>query len=54
MLVILSLIIKDKIISNLIVFGIWIEVIIVLPITYKLFNLSYSNYKTYIIQNNLG
>ena len=53
-LVFLSLIIKDKTISNLIIFGIWNEVIMILPITYKVFNLSYNNYKNYILQNNLG
>jgi accessory gene regulator B len=53
-LVILSLIIKDDTISNLIIFGIWNEVFMILPITYKIFNLSYNNYKTYILENNLG
>lgn len=53
-LVILSLVIKDNTISNLIIFGIWNEVFMILPITYKIFNLSYNNYKTYILENNLG
>ena len=53
-LVILSLIIKDDTISNLIIFVIWNEVFMILPITYKIFNLSYNNYKTYILENNLG
>lgn len=48
-LIILSLYIKESVISNLIVLSIWIEVILILPITYKLFNLSYNNYKTYIM-----
>ena len=53
-LVFLSLIIKDRIVSNLIIFGIWAEVVVILPITYKIFNLTYNNYKTYILQNKLG
>ena len=53
-LVIASLIIKNSTISNLFIFGIWNEVFMILPITYKIFNLSYNNYKTYILENNLG
>ena len=36
-LVFLSLIVKDQVISNLIIFGVWNEVIMILPITYKIF-----------------
>lgn len=46
----LSLIIlfmKDYVLSNLILFGMIIEVILILPITYHMFNHSYNNYKTY-------
>lgn len=32
---------------NLIIFGIYSEVIMILPITYKIFKLSYNNYKKY-------
>ena len=46
-LVIISLIIKDTIISNLIVLGILYEVIMISPVTYKIFKLPYNNYKTY-------
>jgi len=51
-LTILSLIIKDDIISNIIIFSIWIEIFLILPITYKIFHLSYDNYKTYLLNMN--
>lgn len=51
-LTILCLIIKDKIISNIIIFSIWIEIFLILPITYKIFHLSYNNYKTYLLNMN--
>lgn len=38
----------NNLLSNLILFGIYSEVVIILPITYKLFNLSYDNYKNYL------
>lgn len=44
---IISLIIDNYVLSNLILFGIWTEVIMILPLTYKIFNLSYNNYKNY-------
>ena len=47
-LIIVSLIINDSTISNLIVFSIWIEVFLILPITYKIFNLPYNNYIEYL------
>ena len=47
---ILSLYIKDNTISNLIILGIYIEVILILPITYKIFKLSYNNYIAYQLQ----
>lgn len=43
----IAIIINDNTISNLIVFGIYVEVALVLPITYKTFNLSYNNYLNY-------
>lgn len=43
-----SIIIKDNSISNLIIFGVYTEVILILPITYKIFGLSYNNYLNYI------
>lgn len=52
-LVFICLIIKNNTISNLILFGIWVEVLMILPITYKIFHLSYNNYKTYILEHNL-
>lgn len=54
LLVIFSLIIKNEVISNLLLFGIWNEVFLILPITYKIFHLSYNNYETYILEHNLG
>lgn len=47
-LIISSLIIKDSTISNLIIFSIWIEVLLILPLTYKIFNLPYNNYIEYL------
>lgn len=43
-----SIIIQDNTISNLIIFGVYTEVILILPITYKIFGLSYNNYLNYI------
>ena len=51
-LTILCLIIKDEIISNIIMFSIWIEIFLILPITYKIFHLSYNNYQTYLLNMN--
>lgn len=39
--------IKNNIITNLIILGIYTEVIVILPKTYKLFNMPYDNYKNY-------
>jgi len=47
-LIILSLIIKNTVVTNLIIFAIWIEVFLILPITYKIFHLSYNNYIEYL------
>lgn len=40
-------------ITNLILFGILTEAILVNPLTYKLFNLPYKNYKTYGLNSNV-
>ena len=47
-LIIISLIINNSTISNLIIFAIWIEVFLILPLTYKIFHLSYNNYIEYL------
>ena len=39
--------IKNNIITNIIILGIYAEVIVILPKTYKLFNMPYDNYKNY-------
>lgn len=44
---IIALFIKDSTLSNLIIFGIWVEIVMILPISYRLFHLSYNNYKNY-------
>lgn len=44
---ILIIFIKNNIIVNLIILGIYAEVIVILPKTYKLFNMPYDNYKNY-------
>ena len=47
---IIALSIKNNILSNLIIFGIYTEVFMILPITYRVFHLSYNNYKNYRLQ----
>ena len=49
-LIIFAIIIKNNIISNLAIFGIYTEIILIIPISYKIFNLSYNNYLTYKLQ----
>lgn len=46
-LVILTFIIKNETICNLIFFGIYTEVILINPLTYKILNLPYNNYTKY-------
>lgn len=53
-LVVCSLIIKNQTINNLIVFGIYSEIVLILPLTYKIFNLKYNNYKEYILKKSLS
>lgn len=48
-LTILYLLIQNELYSNIIIFSIWVEIILILPITYKIFHLSYNNYKEYIL-----
>lgn len=50
-LVAISILIKDNIIANLMVFGIYAEVFVVIPLTYKIFNLKYNNYLSYGLNN---
>lgn len=47
-LVFLMVFIHDEIISNLILFGVGTEVVLILPITYKIFHLPYNTYKSYV------
>lgn len=47
---IVALFIKNPTLSNLAIFGIYTEVIMILPITYRIFHLSYDNYKNYRLQ----
>ena len=47
LLVYFAVLISNNTISNLLLFGIYIEVILILPITYNIFNLSYNNYLNY-------
>lgn len=44
---IIAIYINNSTFSNLIIFAICTEIILILPLTYKIFNLSYNNYKTY-------
>lgn len=47
----LCLYIKDNFISNAFLCALLIETVLVIPATYKLFNLSYNNYKAYLLNN---
>ena len=42
-----TIVVSDNTLSNLIIFGVYCEILIILPITYKLFNFSYNNFKNY-------
>ena len=44
---IISIFITNSTLSNLIIFGITAELIVILPISYRLFKFSYNNYKTH-------
>ena len=46
-LTIIIFIIQNNTIKNLIIFAMILQVILILPITYKIFNLPYNNYKNY-------
>ena len=47
--IILSIYIKDSFIDNTLIFSLILQIIMILPITYKLFGVSYNNYKNYKI-----
>ena len=44
---ILSLVIDNNLIKNCLIFGLIIECILINPLTYKIFNMPYNNYKKY-------
>ena len=46
----IAIVIKDDTLSNCFIFAIVIQIIIMLPITYKIFGVSYNNYKTYEVK----
>lgn len=46
----LSLIIKDNTLSNCFIFALIIQIIVILPITYKIFGVQYNNYKKYEVK----
>lgn len=46
----IAIVIKDNTLSNCFIFAIIIQIIIMLPITYKIFGVSYNNYKTYEVK----
>lgn len=48
LMVLASLIIKSEAINTLIIFAIYIQILLIHPFIYKIFNLSYDNYKTYL------
>lgn len=52
--IILSMIIKNNFISNSFFYATILQNILISPITYKLFNMPYNNYKTYIKTHGLN
>lgn len=51
--IICSVLISNSTISNLILFSVCVEAIMILPLTYRLFHLPYNNYKNYVMRYNL-
>ncbi len=51
-LVVISLVLNDSTICNLMLFGIYSEVAVINPITYKIFKLPYNNYLNYDLSSN--
>ena len=51
-LALMAIFIKNNTLTNLIIFGIYTEIVMILPITYKIFKLSYNNYKNYKLNLN--
>lgn len=48
---VLSLVINNQFISNSFIITLLLQCMIISPITYKLFNLPYDNYKTYLLEH---
>ena len=46
----IAIVIKDNTLSNCFIFAVVIQIIIMLPITYKIFGVSYNNYKNYEVK----
>lgn len=46
----IAIVIKNNTLSNCFIFAIVIQIIIMLPITYKIFGVSYNNYKNYEVK----
>ena len=47
LLVFIMIFINNEVISNLILFAVYTEITMIIPLTYKMFNLGYKNYLTY-------
>ena len=48
--ILISIIIKNQLISNILFMAIFIQAIVISPYTYKLFKLPFNNYKNYITE----
>lgn len=48
---IIILVINDSLFQNILVFAMLVELVLIHPLTYRIFNLSYGNYKNYILAN---
>lgn len=48
---IIILVINDSLFQNILVFAMLVELVLIHPLTYRIFNLPYNNYKNYILAN---
>ena len=48
-----SILINDNFISNCFIFSLFVQSFMIAPSVYKLFNLPYNNYLTYLVNNNI-
>ena len=54
LLTVFACIFPNQVVANAIFCGMYIEIVLILPITYRLFHLPYANYKTYVRSINVN